>query len=454
MLSDVFECFVQKSPITVMVRALIERVFCPDFLDDWFARTADRQYTRTLLFSSLFDLMGQVVCGIHASVGSAYQASATSIGVTVQAVYGKLKGVEVTTSAELVRHTAAAVGPLIEELGGTRPPLFPGYRLKVLDGNCLAATDHRLAILRDVAGGALPGKSLVVYEPALGIPTDVFPCEDGHAQERALLGDVLNTVQAGDVWMADRNMCTRGFTCGLDDRWACFVIREHENFPWQSAGPEVFAGETETGTVFEQPITVTDEAGRPHAFRRIRLALKTATRDGDLELAIISNLPKTAASAPEIADSYRTRWTIETAFQHLAEHLHSELNTLGYPPAALFGFCVALVAYMLLQVTRAALSYEHGVETVDQLVSGYYLAGEVSRIYGGMMIALPDPEWYIFRTMSTAEFVAELIRIASHATLSQYRKHPRGPKNISPKPVYDKHTPHVSTARLLLARPG
>ncbi len=222
MLSDVFECFVQKSPITVMVRALIERVFCPDFLDDWFARTADRQYTRTLLFSSLFDLMGQVVCGIHASVGSAYQASATSIGVTVQAVYGKLKGVEVTTSAELVRHTAAAVGPLIEELGGTRPPLFPGYRLKVLDGNCLAATDHRLAILRDVAGGALPGKSLVVYEPALGIPTDVFPCEDGHAQERALLGDVLNTVQAGDVWMADRNMCTRGFTCGLDDRWATF----------------------------------------------------------------------------------------------------------------------------------------------------------------------------------------------------------------------------------------
>jgi len=368
MFSEIFERFVKHSPVAVMARALIERVFCPTLLDDWFARTADRQYTRTLLFSTLFDLMSQVVCGMHASVGSAYQAAEASVGVSVQAVYEKLKHLEVTTSAELVRHTAATVAPVIEELGGPRPPVFPGYRLNVLDGNCLAATEHRLAVLRTVAAGALPGKSLVVYEPALGIPTNVFPCEDGHAQERALLGAVLETVEAGDVWMADRNMCTRGFTCGLDDRWACFVIREHENYPWKPAGPEVFAGNTDTGVVYEQPITVTDEDGRMHTFRRIRLVLTTATRDGDFELALISNLPPTTADAIDIADSYRTRWTIETAFQELTEHLQSEIKTLGYPAAALFGFCVALVAYMLLQVTRAALRQAHGVETVNQIV--------------------------------------------------------------------------------------
>ena len=454
MLSDVFERFVKKSPITVMVRALIERVFCPAFLDEWFARTADRQYTRTLLFSSLFDLMSQVVCGMYPSIGAAYQADEASIGVRVQAVYDKLKGIERTTSAELVRHTAEAVSPIIRELGGTHAPIFPGYRLKIFDGNCLAATEHRLHELRAVAAGALPGKSLVVYEPELGIPTDVFPCEDGHAQERSLFGDVLDTVQAGEAWMGDRNMCTRGFTCGVDDKHAFFVIREHENYPWSPTGSEVYAGQTDTGTVYEQPIAVTDEAGQAHAFRRIRVALKTATRDGDLELAMISNFPQAAVSAPEIADGYRKRWTIETAFQELTEHLNSEINTLGYPPAALFGFCVALVAYILLRTTRAALSHEHGVETVDQTVSGYYLADELSGIYRGMMIALPDPEWRIFREMSTDEFVAELARIASHAILSRYRKHPRGPKKPSPKKVYDKRTPHVSTARLLLARAG
>jgi IS4 transposase len=454
MFSKIFERFVNKSPVAVMARALMERVFGPEFLDDWFARTADRQYTKTLLFSTLFDLMSQVVCGMHASVGSAYQASEASIGVSVQAVYDKLKRVEVTTSAELVRHTAKTVTPFIKALGVSRPPVFPGYRLKILDGNCLAASDHRLAVLRAVAAGALPGKSLVVYDPHLGIPTDVFPCEDGHAQERALLGAVLKTVQAGEAWMADRNMCTVGFTCGLDDRWACFVIREHANYPWTSAGPEVVVGDTETGAVYEQPITVIDDDGRSHAFRRIRVALKTATRDGDLELALISNLPQTTANATEIADSYRTRWTIETAFQELTEHLHSEINTLGYPPAALFGFCVALVAYMMVQVTKAALRQAHGAKMVNQVVSGYYLADELAGITRGMLIALPDEEWRPFRTMTTAEFVAELVRIASHATLSRYRKHPRRPKKTAPKKVYDKQTPHVSTARLLREKAG
>ena len=94
------------------------------------------------------------------------------------------------------------------------------------------------------------------------------------------------------------------------------------------------------------------------------------------------------------------------------------------------------------------------METVDQTVSGYYLADELSGIYRGMMIALPDSEWRLFREMSTDQFVAELARIASHATLSRYRKHPRGPKKPSPKKVCDKRTPHVSTARLLLARAG
>jgi len=454
MLSDMFERFVKQSPIAVMARALMERVFCPELLDDWFARTADRQYTKTLLFSTLFDLMSQVVCSMHASVGSAYQAAEASIGVSVQAVYDKLKRLEVSTSAELVRHTATTVTPFIEALGAPRPPAFPGDRLKILDGNCLAASEHRLAGLRGVAAGALPGKSLGVYDPVLGIPTDVLPCEDGHEQERALLGAVLETVQAGEVWMADRNMCTLGFTCGLDDRWACFVIREHANYPWEPAGPEVLIGDTDTGGVYEQPITVIDDASRTHAFRRSRVALKTATRDGDLELALISNLPPTTASAIEIADSYRTRWTIETAFQDLTEHLQSEIKTLGYPPAALFGFCVALVASMLLQVTRAALAHEHGVKTVNQEVSGYYLADELSGVSRGMLIALPAEEWRPFRTMTTAEFVAELARIASHAILSRYRTPPRRPKKPSPTKIYDTHPPHVSTARLLREKAG
>jgi hypothetical protein len=51
--------------------------------------------------------------------------------------------------------------------------------------------------------GALPGKSLVVFDPQLELAIDVFPCEDGHAQERSLLDKVLLTVMHKDLWIAD-----------------------------------------------------------------------------------------------------------------------------------------------------------------------------------------------------------------------------------------------------------
>ena len=41
--------------------------------------------------------------------------------------------------------------------------------------------------------------------------TGVFPCEDGHAQERSLLIEVLPTVVAGDMLIMDRNFCVRDF---------------------------------------------------------------------------------------------------------------------------------------------------------------------------------------------------------------------------------------------------
>ena len=42
MLSDVFERFVEKSPISVMVRASLERVLSADRLDLWYEGTAQK----------------------------------------------------------------------------------------------------------------------------------------------------------------------------------------------------------------------------------------------------------------------------------------------------------------------------------------------------------------------------------------------------------------------------
>ena len=187
MLSAVFKPFIEESPISVMARGMVERVLNPDQINNWFDSTASGQYTKDLLFSTIVDIMTQVVCGSRRSVNAAYQAAEGKIGVSITSVYNKLNGIETGTSAELVRFASRQVCPIIKELGGTNPPLLPGYRLKLLDGNCIEKSEHRIKELRELSAGPLPGKSLVVYDPDLRVPIDVFPCEDGHAQERSLL---------------------------------------------------------------------------------------------------------------------------------------------------------------------------------------------------------------------------------------------------------------------------
>ena len=449
MLGKVFNRFVEKSPISVMVRGTLERVLGADQLDTWFARTAQKQYTRTVLFSTVYDILSQVVFRIKPSVRAAYRDQDNTVGASLISVYNKLNGVETHTSAELVRYSATALQPLITKLDGERSPWLPGYRVKILDGNCIAASEHRLQVLRAVQAGALPGKSLVVYEPTSGVVSDVFPCEDGHAQERAMLGQVLDTVQARDLWIQDRNFCTCAFLCGIETRGAGFITRQHEGLPFTVVTSWRTVGRIETGQVAEQRVEVCDAQGHVHLFRRIQVKLDQATRDGDRVLYLLTNLPQYKASAKRVARLYRKRWTLETAFQHLEAYFHSEINTLGYPKAALFGFCLALVAYNMLAVVMAALRSVHSADTIDQTLSLYYVAHDIAQTYQGMMIAIPEEEWQVFSRMTPAEFVATLQVLARKVRLDAYRKSPRGPKKPRLKREGTTKVPHVSTAKLL-----
>ena len=133
----------------------------------------------------------------------------------------------------------------------------------------------------------------------------------------------------------------------------------------------------------------------------------------------------------------------------MEDHFHSEINSLGYPKAALFGFCTALVAYNTLAVVKAALRAVHGEETVANEVSGYYLAGHLDRTYDGMMIAVPEEEWIVFQSMSLETFCTTLLQLADKVNLAKFKKHKRGPKKPKAKLKFDPSKPHVSTARLL-----
>jgi IS4 transposase len=418
-----------------------------------FDDVARKQFTHKLLFSTVVDLMSVVVCRIRPSIHAAFQARAETVGATIDAVYDKLDGTETAVSAALVQAVAARLAPIIDAMGGGRAEWLPGYRARILDGNHLPGSDHRLKELRTIRAGALPGQALVVLDPRLMLATDVVLCEDGHAQERSLLDQVLALVAARDLWIADRNFCTTDFLFGVARRDGSFVIRQHASaLHWEFVGKRRPCGRIETGKVYEQTIRATGDAGEVLFLRRITVLLDRPTRDGDTELHLLTNVPAKDARAKVIADLYRRRWTIETAFQELEAVLHSEINTLGYPKAALFAFCVALVAYDVLSTLKAALRSVHGEERVAEEVSGYYVADEIQMTHRGMMIAIPEDEWAVFHGLTAVELADVLVRLARSVSLPKLRKHPRGPKKPKPKKQSGAKIKHVATAKILEAR--
>jgi hypothetical protein len=283
--------------------------------------------------------------------------------------------------------------------------------------------------------------------------TDVLLSEDGHAQERRMIPQVLDLVEADQLWIEDRNFCTLGLIFGMARRGAVFVVRQHGQLQGELLGRAKRTGATRSGPVYEQAMQVRDPAtGETMRIRRITIQLQVATRDGDTALHILSNVPDGRASAAQVARVYGKRWSIEIAFLDITTTLACEINTLGYPKAALFTFCLALLAYNAVSLIKAALRCEYGRKTVNAAVSGYYLALEIGRTYDGMMIAIPAPHWAFFRALSVPAFAEVLRELASSVDLARYQKHPRGPKKKPPARTPYENGKHVSTAKLLAQR--
>src|ERR1022692_3912508 len=332
-----------------------------------------------------------------------------------------------------------------------RAPL-PGCRLRVLDGNHLTGTEHRLKGLRGTRAAALPGQALVLYDPRFDLITDTIPCEDAYSQERSLLDQVLPLIAGNDCVIADRNFCTTGFLFGLWQRNGYFVIRQHAStLTWKASGRARRAGKDEQGRrLKEQRIHLTNPAtGKTMVVRRITIPLRKPNDKGEKELYVLTNLPTKKASACLIADLYARRWTIENAFQQLTDNLRCEIDTLAYPRAALLGFCLACVAYNAVSLVKAAIRALQGPEFVAEKLSMYYLTLEVARVTGGMEIAIPEKEWRMFCRMSQQEVLATIMDLASRLRPEKYTKHKRGPKKPQPKKTSGKRHKHVSTARIL-----
>ena len=418
-------------------------------LDRLFDEVADGQYTREWALAHFVGVMTDVACGFRPSPRAAFRRRRLEEVASISGFYRKLNRMEPGIPAAVVRPTAPRARALIEAQGAPMPEPIPGYACRILDGNALAGTEHRIVPLRDLGAAGLPGKILTLYEPASGLILEAIPEEDGHAQERALLDRVA--VAAGQLLIMDRNFCVRTFLFRIHRAGASFLVRRHaQNLPYRELGPPEVVGRSPTGTVLEQAIEVEDPdvPGAVYRLRRIVVQLDRPTREGDTEVVLVTNLPD-EVPAPDCCAAYLGRWQVERHYQAMTDLLHCEVPGLGYPRAALFAFCMSAVAANALAVLKGGLRAAHGAELAEE-VSAFELTDQAAEVYPGMMIAVPAGHWGWVRVSSAVAVAGALVELAAGMEVHRMLRARRGPKKprTSPKRsgAVDRH---VSTKRLL-----
>src|SRR5919107_44182 len=443
--TSVLEQFEQHAPASVMARVALEHALPSEWIDAVFEEHRQRQYSRELLFSTVIELVTLVSLGLRPSLHAAAR-SMESLPVSMGALYDKVNRTEPAILRALVRGSAERLRPIAAEW--SRGPSLPGWQLRVLDGNHLPASEKRLAPLRGHRGAALPGHTLVVYDPDGGLVTDILPCEDAHQSERAAVAPLLDGAEPGQLWIADRQFCTRTILLGWQAARAGFLVREHGRHPQLAAeGPWRACGRTDTGEVREQRIEL---AGVSGPWRRIELALDTPTEAGEGVIRLWSNLPE-RVEARQIVQLYRRRWCVEGMFQRLEAALHGEIRSLGHPRAALLGFAVAVLAYNVLALVQRGIERAHRATDPALQVSAYHLALQIRSGYEGMLIALPAERWSSYGDADPAALAQRLTRLARNIVPRQVASSPRGPKTATRKGYVDAEVAraHVATARVL-----
>jgi Transposase DDE domain len=443
-----------KLPITTMIRSLMERCLSDEDFNALFDQHRKHQYTRLVLFSTIVTLMTWVVCKVHPVLNAAIDATLAMLNVSKTSIYNKLNGIETQVSAAVVAFSATRLMPIIDEIG-TRPPLLPGYQVRIVDGNCIAASEHRLDVLREISSGPLPGKAVVIFDPQRSLATNIIPCEDGHAQERSLLPSLLELLEPTDLAVADRNFCTRMFLQGIYDKGSAFLIREHAQLPWKQITELVEVYDNKQGVkIFEQMVELlySPEEGekRPFQLRRIVIELETPTRDGDYRIVLLTIVPQEHADAKTLATLYRDRWTIEKHFGLIERAFASEIPALGLPKAAIFILAIALMAGNLIGVVMSALQRVNPTVNIAETVSPIKIVQDVTRNYSGTTELIEEKAWECIADFSNVEFVVWLLSCAKNVNLACYKKSKRGPKKPQPKRhLYKETHTHVSTFQLL-----
>lgn len=448
-LLTVLQRFMESRPLCVMARCIMGYVLSSK-VDEVFQQCRQRQYDRELKFSVLAASIGDVALGFCDNFHQAYETHHKDLQVSSPAFYGKINRIEIPVAEGIVDFAAQKSRELLDEIGAGNWCVLKGYKCSTLDGNHLQKTEKRIGELRGLCAAALPGTVVAKFNLHNQLFERAYLLADAHAQESSVLDRVVADLEPRELLIADRHFCIVKFMLQVAERGCCFLIRQHGRLKGSLLGTRKRIGRVAAGMVYEQAMQITD-GEQTLTIRRITLELDQPTRDGDLQIHILSNVPSEDATACELADLYHQRWEIENAFHVLTMTLTCEVKSVGNPQAALFLFCMALLAYNCRQVLLAVLWKVYDQPDVEAL-SHHKVAKAITKPMDGLLAAIPEPDWNNLVPRTTKDCVAFLFKVAKHVNIRAYRKSVRGPKKPPPVRKRCKAGSHVSTHRLLKNR--
>jgi hypothetical protein len=151
-----------------------------------------------------------------------------NLPVSLASLYDKVNHTEPGILQALVQGSARRLAPVMAHMGVQSG--LAGYELRVLDGSHLAGSGKHLAVLRGHRGAALPGQSIVVYDPDRGLVTAMIAGEDDHQSERTLAIPCCKAPSGGSSGSPiATSALARCWRVGTQE--ACFIVREHTNHP-------------------------------------------------------------------------------------------------------------------------------------------------------------------------------------------------------------------------------
>lgn len=122
-----------------------------------FAEYRQRQYPRGLRFSTVVELMTLASLALRPSLHAAATLTRHLPVSSLAALYEKVNRIEPAIPRVLVQGSAQHLEPVPAAL--PRRAWLPAWRVRVLEGNQLAASEKLLAALREQRDAALPRRS-------------------------------------------------------------------------------------------------------------------------------------------------------------------------------------------------------------------------------------------------------------------------------------------------------